>query len=197
MISVVDGESGADSTFVSEISKSSNTVACQRSKIYLLIFSTSGQAESKLRVIVVRRHTVGAHSSHEVEVGEAGADATDVLFVESAVGGCRAGRFNGRNPSKSAFSLNKDIALSTVAAGCSEVVSGVGRADIADSSDEVEAMIAFASLISVDFISATDGVLRVELVAVSIFHVEAQDTDTFTENIVVDLVGGAADDVEF
>lgn len=53
-------------------------------------------------------------------------------------------------------------------------------------------MIALTSSISVELISAANWVFRVELVAVSIFHVEAQNTDTLTENVVVDLVRWAA-----
>lgn len=163
-----------------------------------MIFSTNGQAEGQLGVVAVAwGSAVCANSANEVEVGEAGADSTDDFLVDSAVGWLRSGRFNGGNPSESALSLDKNVSLGAVAAGGGEVVGGVGWADVADCSDEEEAVIALASFVSVDFVSAANRVLGIELVAVSVFHVEAENADTFAEDVVVDLVGGATDDVEF
>lgn len=98
-----------------------------------------------------------------------------------------------RNPFSSAFSLDEDVAGSTIAAESVKSVGGVGRADLTDGSNEEETIGAFAPLIDIYLILSADGVVRVELDTLSTLHVVAEDTDTFTEDVVVYLVDGTVD----
>ena len=98
-----------------------------------------------------------------------------------------------RNPFSSAFSLDENVAGSTIAAESVKSVGGVGRADLTDGSNEEETIGAFAPLIDIYLILSADGVVRVELDTLSTLHVVAEDTDTFTEDVVVYLVDGTVD----
>lgn len=99
----------------------------------------------------------------------------------------------GRDPSLSAFSLDEDVASSTVAAESVKIIGRVGRADVTDGSDEVVTIGALTSLIFVFLILSADGVVRVELETLSVLHVVAEDADTLAENVVVYLVDGTGD----
>lgn len=78
------------------------------------------------------------------------------MFVDAAAGG-HGSRCDGRGVDGSAFTLDEDVALGALAAEGTQDVSGVRRADIADSSNEVEAIGAVAALVAVDLVAAADG----------------------------------------
>ena len=69
--------------------------------------------------------------------------------------------------------MDENVSLGAVAAEGVEVVGGVGWAEVADGSDEEEAIVTFTSLVFIDFVSSADWVLGIEGVAVSVFHVVA------------------------
>ena len=62
---------------------------------------------------------------------------------------------------------------------------------MANSTNQVVSLGTTTSLISVYFILSTDRVEGAVGVADAVFHVIAEDTNTFAEDIVVDLVLGA------
>ena len=78
-----------------------------------------------------------------------------------------------------------------------DIVGGVGRTEVTDGSNKEEAIIANTSLIFVDFISSADGILGIELMAYSIIHVVAQNTNTLAQNIVVDLIDWTINNCRF
>jgi hypothetical protein len=149
-----------------------------------------------LSIVVARSNAGCADSPDEVMVRETGANIVDQSFVESAYRSIVYGR-KRHDDLESALTLNEFVALSTDAVKTIDVVGGVRRTDITDGSDQVVADIANAPLITVYLVSATDWVVGVEFVAVAVLHVVVEDTDTFAQNVIVDLVGRAYDALRY
>ena len=105
----------------------------------------------------------------------------------------RGDRDNRDDDLKSAFSLDELVALCTDTVEVAEVVCRVGRTDITDGADEEISISADAPLVGVYLVVAADRVDWIELIANSVFHVVVEDTDTFAQNVIVDLVERAHD----
>jgi hypothetical protein len=104
----------------------------------LLIFAAGGSADGEFGVVVVGGHTVGAHSSDQVEVGEALADVVDQLLVDRAGWGGGGKWDNWGNIDQAALSLNEYVPGDALTGQCVNVVCGVGGAHIAGLADEEE-----------------------------------------------------------
>ena len=187
---VVDGVCWAGSTFAVDVDKASNADAGESVDIELLIAGAVGSADSQLSIIVARSDAGSADSLDKVVVRETSADIIDHSFVESADWDGNNG-INGNDDLFSALALNELVALGADAVEVIDVVCGIGRTDIAGSSDEVVTIVTIASPITIYLVFAADWVGGVEFVAHSVLHVVVEDTDTFAQNVVVDLVGRA------
>ena len=97
------------------------------------------------------------------------------------------------NPLEPALSLHEDVSSGAVAAEGVELVGGVGGTDIADGADEEEAVCTLAPLVLIHLVLAADGVVGVELDALLVIHVVAEDADALAEDVVVYLVDGTVD----
>ena len=160
-------------------------------------------ADCQLSIVVVRSRTEGANTLDEIETRSALADIVDQFFIKSTFRHNRGRRLGRRGPDFetlagfSVVAFNIFVALDAVAGKSTNIVSGVRRADVTYSLDAIIAIVTDAPLISVDFVSIADGVVRVERMALSVLPVVADDTDTLTEDIIVDLIVGAIDLLRF
>ena len=76
----------------------------------MLILGAGGPADAILGIIEVGGDAVRADAADQEEVGEAGADTVDDLFVESALGDWSYWGWSWGHPSQSALSLDEDVA---------------------------------------------------------------------------------------
>ncbi len=81
----------------------------------MLVVLASGSADSQTGIIEVWRNAVGASSFHQVEILEAGADASNEVFVDSALGRWREDFYWGRDEDEGAVSVDSFVAGGTVA----------------------------------------------------------------------------------
>ena len=89
-----------------------------------------------------------------------------------------------------AGTIDKSVPWDALARESDELEGGVGRADIADISDEVVPLCADAAAILINIVPAAGGSVDAVGHAVGAFEVEPDEADALTEDVVVDLVIG-------
>jgi hypothetical protein len=146
-----------------------------------------------LGVIDVGSSTVSANTFNEVEILKAGADIADESFVYFTSGHYRLRWLWRRGVWLAAFTLEEHISVGAIAGKGCQIVGGIRRADVTESSNEVISSRADTSLALVYLISSTDRVSLDVGIADSIAHVVAENADTLAEDVVVYLINWAVD----
>lgn len=108
-----------------------------------------------MRIIVVGGDTVGTNSFDQVEIYQTSANTVNILLVEATNNWWRKNWLGRSDITKSAFTLDKVISSCTDAGSSGKVVGGIGRANIAVTSDEEISNCANTSIILVDLIYST------------------------------------------
>lgn len=114
-------------------------------------------------------------------------------MVDSTGGDYGSRRLGRRVIDLTAFSSFEDVALGALAGKSAEDVGGVGRADIAESSDEIESLGTDAALVTIYLISSAGRIILDVGVADAVGHVVPQDANAFAKDVVIDLIDGAVD----
>lgn len=120
------------------------------------------------------------------------ADVVDQLLVDGAGWWGWDWCWSWRVVGEGACSVDESVSGDARAGERGEVISGVGRADIASRSNEEESLSAGASSILVDLILTANGSRIAISNTVTSLKVISDDADALTENIVVDLIIGTS-----
>lgn len=193
LICAIDRVSRADSAFSVNVVEASDANTLESIKIQLLISLANWSADGKLRIINIRGSTFSADSSNKVEVFKAGADISDESFVESTSRDYRSRGLWRWSIRFTTFTLEEDIAIGTITRKCCQIVGGIGRTDVTETSNEIISSCTDTSLTLVYLISSADRISLDIGVADAVAHVVSKDADALAEDVVVYLINGAVD----
>ena len=158
-----------------------------------LIESAFGSADGQRGIIVVRSSAVCASCPNQVVSIQTDTDVVDQSLIYRTRRDDRDRSWLGRSVRKDTLSVDQLVPRDADARKSGQIVGRIWRADITGGSNEEEALSTATSTVPVDLILTACRSRHSIEHAVTALEVESLQTDALTQDIVVDLVIGAAD----